>query len=34
MFFPRMFDAIVMAIKVAFPRCFEEAFTPITCDPI
>ena len=34
MFFSRMFGAIVMAIKVTFPRRFKEAFTAITCGPI
>lgn len=31
--FPRMFGAIVMPVKVAFPRRFIEAFTAITCGP-
>ena len=33
MFFPRMFGAIVMPNKVAFPRRFIQAFTAITRDP-
>jgi hypothetical protein len=34
MFFSHMLAAIVMPIKVTFPRSFIEAFTSITCDPI